>query len=336
MIPLDWVRGIAAIAIVLYHFTTQYEVRLGHALVWPVSFPWGSLAVVIFFMLSGFLTVYQLNENTKPWNYCIKRLFRLYPAYWCCILITTVVTALFMPGFTKSLKTIFINATMLQSFLHVESVDGVYWTLAYELRFYAYIYLMLLLKQQKNIDKFLEGWLALTLSSQLVPDSGVFHYYRSGTELIFMSSRAAQFACGGCIALLVKNRNNVFAWIGTGLCVLLQLRVGGVGEIITLIIGIALISIGAMYSDCIKRSDKQWSSPVKCMHKLLVFVASISYPLYLLHQYVGWVVIRGLENIGMGSEVFIFIPIIVVMLLAFLVHQWVEKPVAIFSRRFLR
>lgn len=335
MIPLDWMRGISAIFIVLYHFTTQYENRFGHDPKWPVNFPWGSLAVVIFFMLSGFLTVFQLNEKSDARSYCIKRLFRLYPAYWCCILITTILMSVFMPELAKSPRTIVINAMMLQSFLHVESVDGAYWTLAYELRFYIYIFFVLILKKQKQIGKFLVAWLALSISTFIVPDNGLFHYYRSGLELVFMCSRAAQFAIGGCIAILVKNKNNHLAWVGIGLGVLLQILVGGSGEIIILLLGTVLIFTGVISSERINQRALKCKGPMNVLHKVVSFFASISYPLYLLHQYIGFMIIHKLEEISIGSEAFIFIPFCAVIFLAYLVHHYVEENAAKISRRYL-
>lgn len=335
IVPLDWMRGISALLIVLYHFTTQYELMVGHDPKWPINFPWGSLAVVIFFLLSGFLTVFQIKDGTSAIIFGVKRLLRLYPAYWVCILITTLVTALFMPSLTKSMKVILINISMLQSFLHVESVDGVYWTLAYELRFYVYIFIILLINKEKHLRTFLFTWVIIAITAICVPDQGFFHYYKAGMELIFMSSRSAQFACGGFIALLYKDKKNYLSYAGIALCLLLQVMVGGNGELILLICGAIILAIGVLKSNQINESMNEWPKAVKLIHYALTNLATISYPLYLLHQYIGRTITYHLQLAGFGGEEFIFIPLAIVLLLAWCVHHFVEDPIAKIGNRLL-
>lgn len=335
IIPLDWMRGISALFIVLFHFTTQYELMIGHDPKWSINFPYGSLAVVIFFLLSGFLTVFQIKDGENPVKFAIKRFLRLYPTYWVCILITTLVTVLFMPTLAKPLKTILINLSMLQSFLNVESVDGVYWTLAYELRFYLYIFIVLLIKKERHLSIFLFAWLIIAISSICIPDQGIFHYYKSGIELVFMSSRAAQFACGGFIALLLTDKKNYLCYCGIVLCILLQILIGGEGELIFLICGAMILVLGILLSKRIEESKKKWPKAIMLSHNAISFLATISYPLYLLHQYIGRTITYHLQLAGFGGEEYIFIPMAIVLLLAWYVHRFVEKPITKVSNRLL-
>ena len=118
IIGLNYVRGIAAILIMLYHYTTRfYDIcykagaEENHIGLW-----WGCWAVSVFFILSGFLTVYTLNNKTSIYTYIYKRAIRLYPAYWCAICLTTIVTRLYNVNMAVDNFSTIINFTMLQGF----------------------------------------------------------------------------------------------------------------------------------------------------------------------------------------------------------------------------
>lgn len=66
---------------------------------------------------------------------------------------------------------------------------------------------------------------------------------------------------------------------------------------------------------------------------VLVFIGSISFPLYLLHQNIGYLIIRFMEQHGLRSEIWIIIPIVAMVALAWLVNNFIEKP---FSERLKR
>lgn len=62
---IDYIRALACFFIMLYHFTTRFydsyynmNYQSLHIGVW-----WGYHAVAIFFVLSGFLTIYRLNDS---------------------------------------------------------------------------------------------------------------------------------------------------------------------------------------------------------------------------------------------------------------------------------
>ena len=75
-VTLDALRGIAAIAVMAFHFRRA----LGSN-----PFPEGYLAVDFFFMLSGFVLTYayqeRLDENWATWSFFKTRIARLYPLY---------------------------------------------------------------------------------------------------------------------------------------------------------------------------------------------------------------------------------------------------------------
>lgn len=161
---LDVIRGFSALLIVLYHYTTQYDISIGHIVPYALTVPWGCHAVYTFFLLSGFLTLYSYNEKNTALVYLKKRFLRLYPMFWVCMIVTTLYMFFLLPDRVPLLKQFIFNITMVPSFFGFNAVDGVYWTLAKELMFY-FGFAAVILFTGVNSKKYLWlcGWLILEI-----------------------------------------------------------------------------------------------------------------------------------------------------------------------------
>jgi peptidoglycan/LPS O-acetylase OafA/YrhL len=102
---LDGLRGIAALAVVLSHIlgtTPAFIDPASGSVAWwlsytPVSLLWnGKEAVIVFFVLSGFVLSRPFLSGTSPsWRaYYPRRLIRLYLPLWGALLFTVVMTGL--------------------------------------------------------------------------------------------------------------------------------------------------------------------------------------------------------------------------------------------------
>ncbi|SER55301.1 Peptidoglycan/LPS O-acetylase OafA/YrhL, contains acyltransferase and SGNH-hydrolase domains [Streptomyces sp. yr375] len=144
---VDGIRLLAALMVALHHYAGTRRVDRPGNPVWgrPVSdvmptvfhvAAYGWIGVEIFFVISGFVICMSCWGRT-PRQFFVSRVIRLYPAYWFAVLFTTGVLAA-LPGVWERLRLrdVFVNLTMLQSGSGVRNVDGVYWTLWSELRFY--------------------------------------------------------------------------------------------------------------------------------------------------------------------------------------------------------
>lgn len=60
---LNWLRGIAAIVVMLFHFTTRYDQILGHVEPYIINVTYGGNCSIFFFMLSGMLSVYTPKKS---------------------------------------------------------------------------------------------------------------------------------------------------------------------------------------------------------------------------------------------------------------------------------
>ncbi|TYP74694.1 acyltransferase family protein [Paenibacillus methanolicus] len=170
---IDAIRGYAAIAVVIYHLweinSRFLHFEAGTTLQRVLEFfirdglDIGKIGVVMFFAVSGFVIPYSLLK-TKEFNllkFVSSRFFRLYPLYWLSIILALVVMGTKFGGFQ-----IAANATMFQSFIGVEDMLGVYWTLQIELIFYilcALYFLLGIIQKSKSILLNMYFWLIASL-----------------------------------------------------------------------------------------------------------------------------------------------------------------------------
>jgi peptidoglycan/LPS O-acetylase OafA/YrhL len=151
LVALDGLRFLAALMVLSFHFTA----REGPAAVaWggrsPQVFPevyrvtsYGWLGVEMFFLISGFVICMSAWGRT-PGQFFRSRVTRLLPAYWPAVLITFAAVSLY-PAIRGQVtpSDMLLNLTMLHQPLGVRHVDGVYWTLWVEARFYLLMLLVL-------------------------------------------------------------------------------------------------------------------------------------------------------------------------------------------------
>src|SRR5262245_34438087 len=138
LIEIDSLRGLAALSVVLFHYTTRFAELYGPTERMTVAFPYGFYGVNLFFIISGFVIFMTLERTRRPMDFVVSRFSRLYPAYWTCVAITFAVTHwLGLPYKTVDLLSALANFTMIQGFWGVPHVGGVYWTLEVELLLYA-------------------------------------------------------------------------------------------------------------------------------------------------------------------------------------------------------
>lgn len=82
---LDTYRGIAAILVVLYHFTIVFKDQLGYSF-FNGFFLFGQSGVDFFFILSAFVITYRyfhVKANKESVAIFVKKRFmRIYPLYW--------------------------------------------------------------------------------------------------------------------------------------------------------------------------------------------------------------------------------------------------------------
>lgn len=337
-IYLDYIRSISCLLVILFHYTSHYDKKFGHIDDYFFNVPFGFMAVATFFLLSGYLGIKNINSGNLL-QYWIKRFFRLYPVYWACIIITFILTSLFLQSRAVSVKDMIVNFTMLQGFTGYKHVDGAYWTLQYELMFYAFVWVVCLVKLQKHIDKICVIWTVYSMFSYIyiLQNMPLCSYLAKFNRLFLMSQWGSVFILGGLICciekvLTEKNKNYLLKtaiYILSSLCcIYLFYCKHNLNYSIWLSVFAVLIVIGIyLYRNNIELPEKT----SRLLH-FFVFIAVISYPLYLIHQNVGYVIIKAMESYGLTNEIFLIIPISIVIFTAFLLNKYIEKPMGNISK----
>lgn len=137
---IDSLRAVAALLVVWTHSAEQFAPLAGGSWLLDVSdrYNLGRMGVVAFFCVSGFLIPTSLDARRPDAGraFVIRRFFRLFPAFWLSIPLG--VAALWtLYGRSIPPADIALNLTMIPGLLGATPVIGLYWTLEYELAFYA-------------------------------------------------------------------------------------------------------------------------------------------------------------------------------------------------------
>ena len=316
---LDIVRGISAILIVLYHYTTRYNESIytieEYKSNWPITVPWGCLAVCTFFLLSGYLSgVYQQGNVVK---YLKKRFIRIWPIFAVCCLFTSVCMKLFYRQAFVGWKITLYNMTMLPILCGGMLVDGVYWTLQYEIFFYFIIAVLYILTPKRAIKKLiLMTWLIASIIWFYSSMSGII---ASLFNILLMPKYIGTFIIGISLREYINKESDKMDVILIILSVFNMSIWGSKGIVFFTII--SAFTILGLVKNNLKINNE---NPIV---KIFEFVAAISYPLYLCHQMIGYSIIYYLHKIGLESEWYILIPIIIAICIATIIHNFIEVPV---------
>ena len=310
---IDALRGIAALMVVLFHYSNTYDRIFGHGDQFWLSFGVGRQGVELFFLISGFVIFMTLDRVRGSGDFVLARVSRLYPTYWVSVLLTATVIALAaLPGLNVAPLQVLVNLTMLQTFVGVGHVDGVYWTMAIELAFYGWLLVAYQLRLTRRIESTLAIWLAVLLVALvllIVIDPGL----SNGLVTALLLEYGNLFAAGMLFFRMRVSPSRMTLW----LLAATYLPEAVLRPESALIVAGWYAVFGLLIAGRLGFLNR----------RPLLFLGSISYPLYLLHQSIGWVLIDQLYAWGVEDTLLlVLIPLAVSVLLATAVHHAVELP----------
>ncbi|GAA3958827.1 acyltransferase [Actinomadura viridis] len=168
---LDLLRFLAALAVLLYHYTGTtggpWHDQNARELFAPTSLAtqFGYLGVELFFLISGFVILMSAWGRTMA-DFTISRITRLYPAYWFAVLLIAAIYLTTGHGRGRP-ENIIPNLTMFQQGMGIQNASGVFWTLWTEMHFYAFISILVLtgVTYQRCIT-FMATWTVLAIFAQ--------------------------------------------------------------------------------------------------------------------------------------------------------------------------
>jgi peptidoglycan/LPS O-acetylase OafA/YrhL len=347
---LDAIRGLAALSVVLFHIRGFPPFNLFNSeqamLYRTISL--GHEAVVLFFVMSGYVLFLQMQkQKISYFEFILKRIARIYPAYMVAILISITMQLIFHPipnpkyhewinvVWTESLtaKLLFEHFSLLLPGYR-DNLDSAVWSLAYEMRlslFFPVIYYL----AKKN------KWTFILFISCLFLVADVLILDLSGRTGGWANAHATwshtlayviDFSIGACLAQfrekisisLTKVKGLALAAFGSGIVVyqlsyyvsFREVDFYTLGWHLTLIIGVVLILVGATNSSVVRRVLNL---------PMFVWLGTISYSLYLLHEIVFESVLRSIGPEHVAGKAMLVV-VVVSLIVATISYRCVELP----------
>jgi peptidoglycan/LPS O-acetylase OafA/YrhL len=330
---LDALRGIAAICVVLYHYSITAPLK------W-INFNWGCMGVDLFFIISGFVIFMSIQKCPTWVDFALNRFSRLFPVYWACASISFLALLLTsyylqMPfQFVSPLKTYLVNLTMLQYYFKIQDIDGSYWTLIVELCFYGFILLLLLTKKMKQIELFSSIYLLLVILNCTFYDYIQHNYVLHKVRILMPLINFFPLFFSGILFYKIKFENS--SWhrvIIIGTCFIVQLYIfdkcyfnkGVIGfKEYAIVLSLTYLLFIAYYKNALHL----------IANKVLIKLGEISYSLYLIHQLIGTKIILPffLFYLHMSSFLSLTAGLIIIVGLAAIINAYIEKPSLNFFR----
>ncbi|GAA2690341.1 acyltransferase family protein [Actinoplanes palleronii] len=334
---LDGLRLVAALMVVLYHYAGLPRV----ASVWDVpsivhAFPdlsriasYGWLGVELFFLISGFV-ICMSSWGRDAGAFARSRIVRLFPAYWAAVLITVAVTAIWSEPrpLTANWSEILTNLTMLPKPLGVPQVEGVYWTLWVEARFYLlFAFLVWWGLTTRRVLVFGYGWLIVAtyaveaesplLSTIVMPDYAAFFAGGIGFFLIHKFGSDLKFwgLVGFSWLIAQHNTYDMVLLVNRPMPRPMSATAG------VLLVTVFYVLMAGVALGWFRRVTWGW----------LTTAGLLTYPFYLLHEKIGWVLIHQMRDLR-PRYLTLMITVAVMLVAAWLLHRLVERPLAGYLR----
>lgn len=348
---LDLLRFAAALLVVLHHLIFMASTAAPRQLPPPerlAAFTWaGWIGVEVFFVLSGFVVAYSA-ERATSWNFTASRLLRLYPAVWLCSSLTAV--ALFFDRNPLEGQHLLHRWLTTFTLFPVGSmVDSVYWTLKVEMLFYLIILILLLTRSFSHIGVVMSGlglcstigWVYVASLHGGVPTSSclehVASYYRGyPLQDRFLLRFAPFFAVGVLLWLCLLRAATVWRLAALALCCIgcvLEIHMHSAWLCVQLGVHFSMAIPLVLWTGSIlviilstKANDLVLRHLGVRGAKLFRTLGLITYPLYLMHNQVGLIVLRKL-NRHAPSGAWTIVVILLMVAASVMVACYVEAPI---------
>nr|WP_256468866.1 acyltransferase [Bradyrhizobium sp. 76] len=310
-VGIDCLRAIAIIWVLLYHFV-------------PLQvFNRGTFGVLLFFIISGYCIAFSVETSQTAWHFYAKRLGRLVPGLVVCGLLTTLFKY-FAPDLVEAGRGMnwlsyfympFGLATLNVFQKNYVLPDGAYWSLVVEFQFYVFCFLMMALGLRQRLIALLCAFVVfrtVTTSTDYYTTNDFFPFFIAGMSVAaLIRGRTGEGIAGIVVAFSVELYHLKFHVKQPSVPIEMY-------RSLLLWTGTALVYVTARYDFLLPRAFRAFA-----------FIGVISYPLYLIHQDVGMMILQW-AHVGSESTTDLLIRAFVLptflACIAWLVYVLVEKP----------
>ena len=324
---LDLLRLIAVLGVMLFHYAFRGAAADGLTTVsWSQVegvAKYGYLGVQMFFVISGFVIAYSADGRTAI-GFAIARAARIYPAFVFCMTLTFLVMVLFgAPRFEATFAQWAANLAIVSPALKQPFMDGAYWSIVYELVFYSWIFLLIAAGAfRRRIDLIVAIWLTLSMVNEFGFDSEIL-------RKLLLTGQSGFFAAGLMLYEMYRERRDAVVQVlfaGATAVAVVQGVLGvqwlrehfGIPFSDAVVAAVCLASIAAVAMGTKARR-------VRLPARLVVALGGLTYPLYLLHQHIGYIALTSLDGYA-AAPVLVCAVILGMCALAFVTWRFVDLP----------
>lgn len=337
---LQALRGIAALAVVVFHLRGIELKYLGSASVLDGLGRYADAGVDLFFVLSGFvMTTISAGRYTQPGagsRFLAKRAWRVLPLYW---IFTTLVVVLM--GIVPSMvNSSYAGQSALASYFLIPHEQmpllTVGWTLVHEAYFYLVFAALLAVVPERLVPACLLAWAALIGAAVWMPTGAA-----SPAHYLVTNPLTYEFIGGALLGLYWRQ---VPSWMAV------PLMAGGIGlaiaaAVLLPVAGPSTVGVWARVALFGTASVMLVAGAVRfeAIGRLrvpapLVQTGDYSYSLYLSHVFVisaagrAWALFCPAPN-AVGHWLFVATILVACCAVGYAVHRWVERPLLALPQR---
>ena len=266
---IQGLRALAALLVVVQHVIVYACLHTGADFLPFLPVPFGSLGVNVFFVISGYVMALCVPEGRR---FLGRRAVRIYPTYWLAIAVSAIVMPLAGRAWTiDPVSVLLIPSTTLN-----QSYTIPYWTLVYEVVFYAVFGVAVLVGlRARGLTVLLGSWAGVVIVSSVLgitpPEESII---AAPGAWIMLSPPTLLFICGALAGLLARDalaRTSAGA-LAIGVVTLFAVTQLSAWSLVAdyLILGPAVV--------CAIELARRWTPP-----QWIVTLGDASYGLYLAH-----------------------------------------------------
>lgn len=313
---LDGLRGLAIIWVIMFHAYSRWPEYLNFvSKTQDVSiFQYGFLGVQLFFMISGFVIFMTLDKSKNFFEFIKKRWLRLFPAMLIATILIYITSSFFyerpsgIPHLANIIPgLIFTSPSFIELFtgIHINSLEGAFWSLYVEVIFYIFIgCIYFFLGRKYCIPAIFIAFLSVFLTFAL-SKFGFSQPYKLVSALGF--SYYAWFIVGCVFYEIISKRQNLPIILIAFISIILT----SINALIkynfdyTLILFYLLVLLLFTLSFYLK------SIQLLLSNKILVLIGFVSYPLYLIHENMLISSLIKLEKLQLPYPIMLVMPVLI-------------------------
>jgi peptidoglycan/LPS O-acetylase OafA/YrhL len=327
---LDALRGVAILMVLIFHFFYFSAAPFNSHNIYPFKdaftgvtlFKYGYLGVNLFFIISGFVIAMTLESCTTPVEFLIKRFARIWPALLVWALITfevlynssspfglerRVAAADFLPSLTLTPFQLWSGI-----FPNADYVDGTYWSLVVEVRFYMIAVIIFWLFDKSQFARNMAICAVLAIVSRALLKR-VAPQLEQAFDLALIPSSLPWFAAGALFYSIYKRAMthiSAACWLGLMFCLSVKYS-SFPPEYERSLVTIAAFTI-AFYLAFWLISTRLG---ILASAKPFVLIGTWSYSIYLLHYGIGMTLISLIpESLSLPTQTTYVVALIAVCL----------------------